>query len=80
MAPKAVQKLYKTNKAPLGAGTVRLVDQECALHQVHCTVRRYQACDFVGYYVIYVNLSKMEVIYVFVFFRGYYVIFLKSWG
>ena len=24
-----------------------------------------QACDFVGYYVIYVNLSKMEVIYVF---------------
>ena len=36
----------------------------------------FQACDFVGYYVIYVNLSKMEVIYV-IFFRGYYVIFLN---
>ena len=39
-----------------------------------------QACDFVGYYVIYVNLSKMEVIYVIFSFRGYYVIFLKMWG
>ena len=38
-----------------------------------------QACDFVGYYVIHVNLSKMEVIYV-IFFRGYYAIFLKRWG
>ena len=26
-----------------------------------------QACDFVCYYVIYVNLSKMEVIYVIFF-------------
>ena len=37
-----------------------------------------QDCDFGGYYVIYVNILKMEVIYVIYFFRGYYVIFLKS--
>ena len=35
-----------------------------------------QACDLGGYYVIYINILKIEVIYVFVFFRGYYVI---SW-
>ena len=29
-----------------------------------------QACDFGVYYVIYVNILKMEVIYVIDFFRG----------
>ena len=41
-------------------------------------IREVQACDFGGCYVIYVNILKMEVIYVIYFFRGYYVIFLKS--
>ena len=35
-----------------------------------------QACDFVGYYVIYVNLLKIEVIYVILFLE---VIMLFSW-
>ena len=33
--------------------------------------REVQACDFGGCYVIYVNILKMEVIYVIFFFRGY---------
>ena len=35
-----------------------------------------QACDFVGYYVIYVNISKIEVIHVNFFLE---VIMLFSW-
>ena len=40
-------------------------------------IREFQACDLGGCFVIYANILKMEVIYV-IFFRGYYVIFLKS--